>query len=290
MKKNHIKDHCLRARTLARSFALLLLPLAMASGSLAAAPPAKNLLRIYGTTVTEGNDGIQYAAVTVTLDKASSKPVSVDYRTINGSAVAGSDYDAVSGTLTFAKGQTSKTISVPIRGDRIAEGDSFGYESEYFTVSLSNPTGGAQLGTSTAVVYISDDEPRLSAEYAYYFEGDFGTTPFTFTLGLSRPSDEAVTVDFATEDYTAFAGFDYIATSGTVTFAPGETTQTVIVDVIGDTDPEPDKDFFLTISGVPPSVALISPSVYGFIADDDGYVDPYYYFYYDTGLYYDPWW
>lgn len=279
---NYIQNHPSRAAALLRSLRLLLLPLALAAGSLDAATPTKNVLRIYGTTVTEGNDGIHYADVTVTLGGPSSKSVSVNYRTIDGTATAGSDYDAVSGTLIFTKGQGSKTIRVPVRGDRTGEWDYYGGGSEYLVVELSNPTGGAKLDYySTAYVYILDDEPTLSASGAYQYEGNSGTTPFTFSVSLSAASEDAVTIDFATQDYTAFAGVDYVAASGTLTFAPGETSKTITVDVIGNTVAEPDKSFFLNLSGAPSSVSLTSNSVYGTIGDDDGYYDDYYY--YDPG-------
>ncbi|OAI56196.1 hypothetical protein AYO49_00915 [Verrucomicrobiaceae bacterium SCGC AG-212-N21] len=273
---------------------LLPLTLAIAAASLGAAPPARNVLSVSSTSVAEGNSGVRYAAVTVTLASPSGrKTVSVDYRTSAGTATVGGDYDAVSGTLTFAPGQTSKTVHIPVRGDRIGENTyyswnygppppsgSFGnHASEYFYVKLSNPKDGT-LGYygDTAAVYILDDEPRLDVWGANFYEGNSGTTPFTFSLSLSAACDEAVTVDFETQDYTAFAGIDYVAASGTITFAPGETYKTFTVDVIGNTVAEPDKSFSVNLDLVngAPSVALAETSVYGTIVDDDGYYDDYY--------------
>ena len=70
-------------------------------------------------TILEGNAGIQTAAVTVNVSEPHSNAVSVDYSTADGTAMAGSDYNAVSGTLTFAKNEMSKTILVPVIGDRL---------------------------------------------------------------------------------------------------------------------------------------------------------------------------
>jgi hypothetical protein len=300
MNKNNIRNHSLKAGALPRRLTLLPLALALATGSLVAAPPPRNVLSVSGTSVTEGNDGVQYAPITVTLASPSGrKTVSVDYRTSDGSATAGSDYDAVSGTLNFAPGQTSKTIHVPVRGDSIGESTNYsgnygapppsgysGYHaSEYVFVELSNPKNGTlDFYGDIAAVYILDDEPRLYASGANFYEGNSGTTQFTFSLSLSAAFDEAVTVGFATQDSSAFAGIDYVAASGTITFAPGETYKTITVDVIGNTLPEPDKFFLLSldVSAVPPSVVVPETWLYGTISDDDGYYD----YGWDYGYYY----
>ena len=74
-------------------------------------------LQVGDVTVTEGNTGAVAAVFTVTPSVASSQKITVAYATANGSATAGSDYQTGSGTLTFAPGETSKTISVPVIGD-----------------------------------------------------------------------------------------------------------------------------------------------------------------------------
>src|SRR4029078_6749647 len=78
-------------------------------------------LTISDATLIEGNGGATNALVTVTLSASGNPNVSVNYRTANGSAIAGSDYQSVSGTLSFSKGQTTKTILVPVIGDSLAE-------------------------------------------------------------------------------------------------------------------------------------------------------------------------
>jgi hypothetical protein len=79
-------------------------------------------------------------------------------------------------------------------------------------------------------------------------EGNAGTTPFVFTVGLTEPSGSPVTVDFSTRNGDALAGSDYVATSGTLTFAPGEVTKQITVQVIGDTVPEPIEVFFVDLA------------------------------------------
>ena len=102
-----------------------------------------------------------HAAITVTLSNSSAVPVTVDFTTTNVTAAAGSDYEATSGTLTFAPGETSKTIMVPTIDDVFAELD------ETFLVSLSNPTGVATLADSQGVATIVDDnDPLLPGDFS----------------------------------------------------------------------------------------------------------------------------
>src|SRR5262249_62299261 len=96
-----------------------------------------------------------------------------------------------------------------------------------------------------------DDNPRLAINDVTRVEGRSGITYFVFTVTLSTAYDEAVTVNFATADGTAqVSNNDYVATSGTLTFAPGETTKTITVEVKGDRSREADETFFLNLSGV----------------------------------------
>ena len=108
-------------------------------------------------TVTEGNSGTSWYQLTVTLSAASSTPITVDFATLDGTAKAGSDYLATSGTLTFAPGVTQQTITIQIVNDKTKE------STETFSVVLSNPTVGATLAKSTATVTILDNDKHLTA-------------------------------------------------------------------------------------------------------------------------------
>jgi hypothetical protein len=214
--------------------------------------------------IVEGNAGIQYAEVVVSLSKPHGNGVSVNYRTGNDTATAGSDYNAVSGKLTFARGQTSKTILVPVIGDRLAE------PSEQFFVKLSHAKG-AKIADRTGVVSIVDDEPRISITDVRATEGSSGTTPFTFTVSLSDSYDVPVTVKYATTDDSARAGIHYTAASGPLVFAPGQTSQTITIEVNGDGNrlPGPEKTFLVSLS-TPNSYAVISTGVgVGTIVDNE---------------------
>src|SRR5262249_53693092 len=143
------------------------------------APPPGVSIAIGDRTVAEGNTGTVAATFTVTLSAASTQPVTVAYATADGTATVGSDYQAASGTLTFAPGETSKTITVRVNGDRLAE------PNETFVVNLSSPTN-ATIAEGQGVGTILDDEPRISISDFTKAEGKKGqTTQFTFTVTLS---------------------------------------------------------------------------------------------------------
>lgn len=197
-----------------------------------------------------GAAAVNTITFTVQLSAASTSQVQVAYRTQDGSALAGSDYTAASGTLVFAPGETSKTIKVSLVPDKVAE------PTETFSLLLSNPVG-ATVATGAATGTITDDDsappppppptPSLSVADVRQNEGNAANT-FTFTIRLSAASATAVTVRYRTEDVTATAGSDYTGASGTVTFAPGETVKTVAIAIAGDTTVEMDEVFRLLLS------------------------------------------
>jgi hypothetical protein len=111
----------------------------------------KPAISVTGGSLAEGNAGSQPLNFTVTLARARPLRVSVSYATADGTATAGTDYTATKGTLVFAPGETSKTVTVPIVGDTIVEPD------ESFTLALSSPVN-ATLGTATATGTIKNDD------------------------------------------------------------------------------------------------------------------------------------
>jgi len=231
--------------------------------------PATLTISPIATAVAEGNSGTTNVSLNVTLSPASSQVVTVNFATSDVTATAGQDYTATSGTLTFQHGETSKTITIPVRGDTQVEAD------ETFSVTLSTPTGGAALTLSPfSQVTITNDDgaAQLSIADASVNEGNSGTTNLTFTVTLSAPIG-LVSVNFATADGTATAGSDYAAAYGTVTFQPGETSKTVSVPLSGDTAIEPDETFTVTLSnpsGPSGGIAIGRATATGTILNDDG--------------------
>jgi hypothetical protein len=220
-------------------------------------------ISIGDVSALEGNDGTTELTFTLTLSTASDVPVTVAYATADGTAEAGSDYQAASGTLTFAPGESSQTVTVLVNGDGLAEPD----ETFIVSLTLSDPTN-AGIADGQGVGTVTDDEPRLRIDTLWGTEGNDGTTEFLFMVTLSPASDAPVTVDYVTADYGAWAGSDYQAAAGTLTFAAGETTQFITVLVNGDLDAESDESFLVILSN-PAGASLGGSAAEGVIVNDD---------------------
>jgi hypothetical protein len=225
-------------------------------------------LSIASRTLIEGDDGTTNMQFTVTLANGpSSGNVTVNYATGGGTATANTDYTTTSGSLTFAAGTTTQTFNVPIIGDTTVEDD------ETFDVTLSGAVN-ATIGTGTAIGTIEDDDEApsatLSVANASRIEGDDGTANLEFTVTLTNgPETGEVTVDFATSNDTAVEPGDYTATTGTLTFAAGETTKTFNVPIVGDTTVEDDETFIVTLSNPSSNATISDATATGTITDDD---------------------
>jgi len=223
-------------------------------------------LSIGDLSVAEGNGDHAHFMFMVTLDKAADGPVTVAYSTANGTATAGSDYVATNGAVTFAAGETSKMVHVDIKGDVLAEGN------ETFTVSLSNSSD-ATIADGTAIGTIIDDDgvpvlPALSIADLAVAEGNGEHAHFMFTVALDKAPSGPVTVAYSTSNGTATAGSDYVASSGTVTFAAGETSKLVHVDISGDTVFEGNETFAITLSNAS-GASIADATAIGTIVNDD---------------------
>ncbi len=233
-------------------------------GNWATVPPPPPTISIGDTTVTEGNAGTNNATFAVTLAGPAAVDVSVRYETQNVTATQLTDYAFTSGTLTISAGQTSGTITVAIHGDRLAE------FTESFSVNLSAPTNAA-IADGQAIGTIIDNEPRISISDVSKAEGKKGaTTLFKFTITLSAAYDQPVTMSYRTVDGTATtAGSDYVAKSGTLTFAPGEITKTITIEVKGDSKRETNEYFYLDLYGNSSNSLFTKSRGIGTILNDD---------------------
>jgi hypothetical protein len=110
---------------------------------------------------------------------------------------------------------------------------------------------------------------RISIGDVRMAEGNAGQTAFRFTVSLDRAQSARVTVDFATADGTATAPSDYTATTGTLTFAPGETAETVTVQVNGYITVEPNESFNVNLSNATGNAAIADGQAVGTILNDD---------------------
>lgn len=215
------------------------------------------------TATPEGDVGSTVWNLPVTLSPPQAATVTVDYQTVDDTATAGADYVATSGTLTFAPGETLQEILIEVLGDTEAEAD------EIVDVIFSNPSPGIGIGGQGRVTIV-DDEPTIAVgTVTANPEGDLGSTVWDLPVTLTRAAIAPVTVDFATADGTATSGADYVAASGTVTFAPGETLQHIPIEVLGDDVDEADETGTVELSS-PSSNAKLGASTGTFdIIDDD---------------------
>ena len=220
-------------------------------------------LAVNDAAIAEGNSGTKTLNLTVSLSNPSSQAITVAYATANGTASAGSDYVAANGTLSFAAGETSKTVAVTINGDVLNEAN------ETFAVNLSAPTNATiGDGQGTGTITNDDDRPSLSVNDVSGAEGNSGTSTLSFTVSLSAASGQTVTVAYATANGTANAGSDYVAASGTLSFAAGETSKTVAVAINGDLTSEANETFTLNLSS-PVNAILADGQGLGTITNDD---------------------
>ena len=210
------------------------------------------------------------ATFTVTLTSPSTEPhseeITVQWATANGTALAGSDYTAGGGTLSFAAGERgsalTKQLTVVITDDMLDE------SSEHFTVGLSAASGaGARIGTATATATITDnDVPALSIADVTAGEDD-GTIVFEVTLSLQ--SDLVITATYTASNGTAKAGSDFTAASGTVTFPADSRSAGITIDLIDDSVAESTETFTVRLTNPSSSATLGDALATGTIEDDD---------------------
>ncbi|MET0555766.1 MAG: Calx-beta domain-containing protein [Vicinamibacteria bacterium] len=216
-------------------------------------------------SVAEGNAGTTPVGVPVSLSAASASAVTVNFTTAPGTATAPSDYAIATGTLTFAPGETTRTVTLSVVGDTTVE------PHESFFLNISNLSGGGTITDATGEVTILNDDGAATLSIAddSTVEGNSGPTDAHHAVTLSAVSASAVTVDFATADGTATAGTDYTATSGTLTFAPGTAVRNVTVSITGETVVEPDETYFVNLTNAVGATILDAQGV-GTIVNDDG--------------------
>jgi hypothetical protein len=176
--------------------------------------------------------------------------VVVNYATADSTAVAGEDYTAAAGVLTFGPGVTARTITLAIRADAVVEGD------ETFFLMLGAPAGASLGAQSTAQVVITDDDGpgalQFSAAAYRAVEGSTATITVVRTGGVGG----TVTVPYTASAGTATAGVDFTAVAGVLTFGPGTASRTFTVPTLADTVVEGDETVVLTL-GTPTGGATL---------------------------------
>ncbi|MEZ5183262.1 MAG: Calx-beta domain-containing protein [Acidimicrobiales bacterium] len=229
-------------------------------------------------TVVEGDAGTATLEIPVTLSKAWDQPVSASWATgvaggkaPAGQATPGTDYDAASGTVTFAPGDTEATVAITVRGDATFEAD------EYLLAFFSEPVNG-RLGGFLGLGFggILDDDRTITIVPGSATVGEGDATTLRIPVTLDHESRKTVTAEWATgfaegaPAGQATPDVDYAATSGTVTFAPGETVAYVEIEVTDDLDVEGDE-YLVVFVNTPTNARMGGFFGLGFggIADDD---------------------
>ena len=232
----------------------------------------------------------------VTLSASSTQTVTVNYATANSTAGSGTGcnatYTGVNGTLTFSPGQTTKVVSVTLLNCHLSAFLSF-------TFNLSAATNAAIVRPSTRVGIVGDPAAGTTAPGLYarsaYVDNLAGSVTVPVLLGgpAGATSNSTVTVHYATKDNSAVAGTDYAATSGTLTFGPGQTVQNITVPIVDRAGAAPARNFTVTLSsplnatlvqktatvtiGASGATAIAAPNIVappdGIVSEADGYVD-----------------
>ena len=232
--------------------------------------PAPNLnLSINDVTLTEGNSGTKNATFTVTLSGETFQPVTVNYATANGTATAGSDYTATTGTLIFNvnPGETSKQITVSILGDTLAESD------ETFFINLSNPIN-ATIADNQGITTITNDDvalPTITLAVSPSSVTEDSTTNLVYTFTRTGSTTSVLTVNYGitgtanTSDYTGATP----GTGKTITFAANSATATLTIDPTADTIVESNETVALTLATGTGYTIGTTTAVIGTITNDD---------------------
>lgn len=208
------------------------------------------------------------ATIGVTRSNGNKGVLAVDYASADGSATAGSDYQAASGTLLWADGEAGeKTFQVQILEDAVLEAD------ETVLLSISNPVPTVPLTPTSSVLTIDDNDDPGSVSFdqaSFLVDETAGSVQISVTRSGGDLAGSA-SIDYATADQTATAGSDYQAASGTFSWLPGEGgSKTVTINISDDTAFEPDEIFTFTLSNPSSGLTIAgSSSATVTITDDD---------------------
>jgi Legume lectin domain/PA14 domain/Glucose / Sorbosone dehydrogenase/Calx-beta domain len=210
-------------------------------------------------------------SATMRIDRTAANPAdlnvisTVQYTTNNGSAIAGQDYTATVGTATFAAGETSKNVVIPILNDAITE------STESFGFNLGATTNAVDGAARTSTITILDDDSAAST--IEFSRPDFPVNESAGAINVvvnrSGSTAAAASVKFATSAGTALAGSDYTETTGTLNFAAGETTKNITVQITNDALTEPNEAFNVTLTQAVGATLAARDKATVTISDDD---------------------
>ncbi|MFS0514382.1 DUF4347 domain-containing protein [Nostoc sp. UIC 10607] len=218
-------------------------------------------------TVTEGNSGTQTVTFTVTRSGDTGVATSVNYA-FDGTATFSSDYNSIkvagvtgssSGILKFAAGETTKAITLNVLGENVTEAD------EIINLNLTYPNQTVAIAPGTVTIINDDNPPTISIADK---SGSEDSGNLVFIVKLSNASSEIITVDYNTSNDTAIAGVDYTPLTGTLTFNPGVTSQTITIPILNDFIDESTEQFFVNLTN-PTNASINDNQALGKITNDD---------------------
>ena len=200
---------------------------------------------IYAKNITVGESDVN-KSFSVFLSEASATPVTVSYQIFSGTAGVNFDVLGQQGAITFAAGETVKTVAFTLINDVTVEA------VESFGLQLFSPSANALIGNNlTFATIIDNDAPTGTPVVSISdFVVDEATREASFYITLNRPSTSVVSMNYTTANGSALAGTDYIASSGSLSFAPGETAKTVKVSLVNDNLSELSEAFNLVLSSL----------------------------------------
>lgn len=197
----------------------------------------------YTANETTGSSSTVTLSITATRFGDPATLITVTYATANGSAAAGSDYQAASGSVTFGPAEIQKMISVNVLDDALVE------NPENFFVNLTGASGASVSGSPATITIADDDSPTASIGFsASSYNVDEGAGFVTLNVTRSGGRAFTATVNYQTTDGTAKAGVNYVASNGNVTFAPGETSKTIQIPIIDDANPSSTLQFTVKLT------------------------------------------
>ncbi len=250
-------------------------PRLLASAAPLSARAKQPVVSVADATVVEGTGGSSVLSFVFTRTgnaKSLKLASAVTYETQGvageGGATADADFVSKTGKVKFQPGQTAKIVRVNVVTDSVFEGGSNTVETMKLLITGAT---GARTPDTEAKGTIRDDDrrPRVSVADTYLVEGDAGFAVMRFTVRLTNPSAQSVSVDYATADGTAAAGVDYIGRTGTLTFAPGQSSLTVDVNVPNNLGAQGHRAFDLVLSNAK-QATLARDRATGTIIDDEG--------------------
>ena len=206
--------------------------------------PQRGIIYLNSGSYTVGEDRTGY--IRLVRSNGSDGEVSVTITPADGSAFAPSDYTNTPITVIFADGETNKTVAIPVVDDSVYEA------TETVNLTLSNPTGGATLGTQqTAILNIVDNDAvpgTIQFSNTTYSINENGTPVTAATLTRTNGSDGEVSATIYLSNGSATSGSDYNNSSIAVSFANGETTKTVTIPIIDDNNFEDTETLHLSLA------------------------------------------